>query len=254
MAKAKRKKARKAHKKNPRRSKGKRSHLFKKKRRSSARRTTRANPRRSHKRRTSRKSHTRRSHARRATRSNPSKRRRGRRAHRRNPMNPYVQGALAVALSLGVGALEGILPAFIIPKDFALQQKVRMGAGALGTIVGIALVKKHPVLGLAIGAPSFAVLASGALNEWINKLFSSSQSAGRVQSGLTRQMGAFVQQGASRINAVYASNLGGYAQAGGPPRLNAVYGSNLSAVYGSNLSGIGSLPSTPPWEQSTPFG
>lgn len=167
-------------------------------------------------------------------------------------MNPYVQGALAVALSLGVGALEGILPAFIIPKDFALQQKVRMGAGAVGTIVGIALVKKHPILGLAIGAPSFAVLASGALNEWINKLFTASTAASSGQSGLTRQLGALLRQGGP-------PQLGGYSQRGGPPQLNAVFRSNLNAVYGSNMNAVygpmGALPTnTPPWNQTTPFG
>ena len=233
----KRKKARKAHRKNPRRSRAKRpTHLFKKKRRH-ARKNPSTRRRRSH----ARKTHKRTSH-RRAHRSNPSRRKGRRRAHRRNPMNPYVTGALAVALSLGVGAIEGILPAFIIPKDFALQQKVRMGAGAVGTIVGIALVKKHPVLGLAIAAPSFAVLASGALNEWINKLFSSATSSAKPvgTSGLVQ-----------RIGAIYQSNLNGYQQQGTPRQMGAVYASNLGAVFGSNLN---ALPTTPPWTQATPYG
>jgi hypothetical protein len=233
MAKRKRSKSRKAHKKNPRKRAKRASTVIRRKRRH-----TRKNPapRRRH-----RKAHAVSKRRHRARKSNPGKRYRRRRGHRRNPMNPYVAGALAVALSLGVGAVEGILPAFIIPKDFALQQKVRMGAGAVGTIVGIALVKRHPIVGLAIAAPSFAVLASGALNEWINKLFSSATtSKATTQSGLVQ-----------RINAIYASNLNGFSQQGAPPRLNAVYGSNLNAVYGSNL---GALPTTPPWTQATPYG
>jgi hypothetical protein len=233
MAKRKRSKSRKAHKKNPRKRAKRAATVIRRKRRHA-----RKNP--APRRRRHRKAHAVSKRRHRARKSNPGKRYRRRRGHRRNPMSPYVAGALAVALSLGVGAVEGILPAFIIPKDFALQQKVRMGAGAVGTIVGIVLVKKHPIVGLAIAAPSFAVLASGALNEWINKLFSSATTAAKPMSGLVQ-----------RINAVYASNLNGFSQQGAPPRLNAVYGSNLNAVYGSNL---GALPTTPPWTQATPYG
>ncbi len=265
MATRKRSKARKAHKKNPRRRRAKRStaHLFKKKRRSH-----RANP--SARRRRSARRNPKRAHHRRARRSNPSRRtHHRRRAHRRNPgqrgkgMNVYLAGALAVALSLGVGVLEGVVPALVIPRDFNLAQKVRMGLGAVGTGIGLFLVKKHPVLGLAIAAPSFAVLASGALNEWIAKLLAPASSTASArpttQNGLVRQLGAMV----SRIG---APNLGGYERVGGPPQLAAVFASDLGAVYGDNLGGMGAVysnsmgdalagaPAGAPWAAPTPFG
>lgn len=241
-----RKKKRRAHKKNPRRSSHKRAAVAPQKRKRS--RAHKPNPSK----RTRKRSHARAKSHKRVSRHNPGKRRRsGRRAHRRNPMNPYVGGFLAVLLSLGVGAVEGILPALIIPKDFDLQQKVRMGAGAVGTIAGLALVKNHPVLGLAIAAPSFAVLASGTLNEWISKALapSSVKSAPKVQSGLVRQIGA-----------VYHQNMAALVPS--QRSLGAVYHQDMAALVASQRGPMGAVfhesmgdthPGAP-WNQRTPFG
>jgi hypothetical protein len=170
-------------------------------------------------------------------------------------MNPYVQATLAVVLSLGVAALESFLPAVLIPKNFTLQQQVRMGVAAVGTIGGIALAaKSHPVLGLAIAAPSFAVLASNFVNGLIAKVLTpatTTTAKPTTTSGLVRQLGAVYHQ---NMAALVASQRG---------PLGAVYHQNMAALVPSQRGPLGAVfhqnmgdsghPGAP-WNQRTPFG
>ena len=245
MAKTTRKKA---HKKNPAKRRRARAVAAAPRKRHRAR-ARRSNP----KRRGAHRRHARRSHA---VRMNP-KRRSGRRRHsRRNPgMNPYVSAGLAIVLSLVVGAVEGIAPAFISPKDTAMQENIRMGAGVLGTVGGLLLVKNHPALGIAIAAPSFAVLTAGPVSTMLAKFLAPAPAPAAAattatapatkQAGLVRQLGALVAQSAPPrlMGAVYGGNLGSYSAHGAPPRL-------MGAVYGMGDT----LPIDAPWSQGTPFG
>jgi hypothetical protein len=261
---AKRRRAKKAHKKNPRRARAKRgtAHLFKRKR------ARRSNP--------SPKRHYGRKHTKRAshrTRRNPSHNRHHarRRTHRRNPgsrrergMHPVMSAALAVMLSLVVGVLEGVAPALVISKDFTLQQRVRMGLGAVGTVGGLFLTRKRPGLGLAIAIPSFAVLASATLNSWITKLLAPSPQASvsasvspssSGQSGLVRQLGALLDR-SGRPSGI-TPLAGAYTRRDGPPQLGAVYAQDMGAVYAQDMGavyGMGAPPTGAPWDTTTPFG
>jgi len=201
-----------------------------------------------------------RSHARRRAHArNPSRRRR--RSHRRNPMSPYLAAVGAMGLGLIVATVEGVAPVLAFPTDATKQSYVRYGLGGLGTLGGIVLAKSHPFLGLAIGLPSFAMLAGGPVSAWVSKLLAPSTTPttapaatapAATQSGLVRQLGALVSRGGPpALGAVYSNSMGKLARNGGPPALAAVYDNAMGAVYDNAM---GDVLSTPPWAQATPYG
>lgn len=244
-----RKKRKKAHRTNPRRRAKKRNPATRK--RSHRRRT---NPATTHRRK---RAHRRNPSRRRRARRNPSqftKKRKGhRRGRRRNPTSPYVAAGGSILLALVVGTIEGFAPGMIAPKDPVLAGRIRMGLGVVGTIGGIALAKKHPMLGLAIAAPSFSFLVGGYISEALTKALAPSTTSAhpQTQSGLVRTLGALVAQ--SR------APLSGLQPAHAAPQLSAVYGQDMSAVYAENMGAVysenmGDVAGGAPWAQATPFG
>jgi len=186
---------------------------------------------------------------------------RRRRHHRRNPGSPYLAAAGAFILSLVVGTVEMIAPV-LVSKDAKTIGYVQTGLGLVGTGAGIALAKKHPMIGLAIGIPSVAALLGSVISGAVGKLLTSVTSPKPTQGALVNaqgqpHLGALVQQ------------LGALVNAQGQPRLGAVFADNVGAVFADNVgavfadgmgdltdgyAGMGAPLGGPPWNQGTPFG
>lgn len=158
----------------------------------------------------------------------------------------------AFVLSVVVGTVQMIAPV-VISSDTKTIGYIQTGLGVLGTGVGFALAKKHPMIAVAIGAPSVAALIGTFLSGQIAKLLApKSQGGSQTQSGFVSTMQALVnRQNIPHLNAVYANNMEAvYAQqmAALASQQNIPH---IGAVFAQD-EGMGYVP-PPPWEVAVGF-
>lgn len=228
----------------------------------------------------------RRSHARKR-RSNPGRRRHARKHRRRNPMNVYLAVAGAAVVSLVVGAIEVFVPNMVAPKipagqpnagttDLKTLGYIQTGLSLAGIGGGLFLAKKHPMLAVAIAAPSVAGLFGTMISAAISKALTPAPATTTAAptTTTTKGLGALNRQLGALLSAQGNPNLSGFASAQGAPRLGmgavyaesmgAVYAQNMGAVYAQNMGDYGydgeeeylgaAVVDSPPWSQGTPFG
>ena len=177
----------------------------------------------------------------------------------------------AFLVSVVVGTVEMIGPV-LVSKDAKTVGYIQAGLSIAGIGTGLFLAKKHPMLAVAVGAPSVASLVGSFLSAAIAKMITPTQvgpatttttpAPAATQKGmgaLSRNLGALLsQQGAPRLGALHSNQ--------GAPMLGAVFHENMGAVFANqgavfheNMGDYGGgymagAVDTPPWSQGTPFG